>query len=152
HRGEDLASRKRRSATVLPGWPGAALPRRGSKSGPCGRPAVGRAPMRDACLRWPLVRCCVPACVPSSRRTDWPMADARGFSGTLMSVYSGQLKQVSSEQLRFLSGRNKKATLLWIECGSCNGESMAILGAEGPGKTGDNLSDFLEDGQVRLLW
>jgi len=69
-----------------------------------------------------------------------------------MSVYSGQLEQLSPEQLRFLSRRNKKATLLWIECGSCNGESMAILGAEGPGKTGDNLSDFLEGGQVRLLW
>ena len=29
---------------------------------------------------------------------------------------------------------------------------MAILGAEGPGKTGDNLSDFLTSEQVRLLW
>jgi hydrogenase small subunit len=29
---------------------------------------------------------------------------------------------------------------------------MAILGAEGLGKTGDNLSDFLADNQVRLLW
>src|SRR5215813_633121 len=48
--------------------------------------------------------------------------------------------------------REKEATLLWIECGSCNGESMAILGAEGPGKTGDNLSDFLTSEQVRLLW
>ena len=25
-------------------------------------------------------------------------------------------------------------TLLWMECGACSGESMAILGAEGPGK------------------
>src|SRR6185369_15066637 len=49
-------------------------------------------------------------------------------------------------------GQNKEATLLWIECGSCNGESMAILGAEGPGKTGDNFSDFLENDQIRLLW
>ena len=24
-------------------------------------------------------------------------------------------------------------TLLWMECGACSGESMAILGAEGPG-------------------
>lgn len=29
---------------------------------------------------------------------------------------------------------------------------MAILGAEGLGKTGDNLSDFLTGEQVRLLW
>src|SRR5262245_8488882 len=29
---------------------------------------------------------------------------------------------------------------------------MAILDAEGPGKTGDNLSDFLTGEQVRLLW
>jgi hydrogenase small subunit len=69
-----------------------------------------------------------------------------------MSVYSGQLKQLSAEQQQFLIGRDKEATLLWIECGSCNGESMAILGAEGLGKTGENLSDFLEDEQVRLLW
>ena len=51
-----------------------------------------------------------------------------------------------------LFGQNKKSTLLWIECGSCNGESMAILGAEGTGKTGDNLPDFLQAEQVRLLW
>ena len=69
-----------------------------------------------------------------------------------MFKYSHQLERASSEQLKNLSGRNKEATLLWIECGSCNGESMAILGAEGPGKTGDNLSDFLEDQQIRLLW
>src|SRR5262245_65242154 len=69
-----------------------------------------------------------------------------------MSVHSGQLKQVSLERLRAFSDRDKEATLLWIECGSCNGESMAILGAEGPGKTGDNLSDFLTGEQVRLLW
>src|SRR4051794_4586915 len=62
-----------------------------------------------------------------------------------MSVYSPPLDQD-------FFGQNNKATLLWIECGSCNGESMAILGAEGPGKTGDNLPDFLEDEQVRLLW
>src|SRR5262249_62083999 len=43
-------------------------------------------------------------------------------------------------------------TLLWIECGACGGESMAILGAEGPGKGGDNLPDFLEAHDVRLLW
>jgi len=45
-----------------------------------------------------------------------------------------------------------QATLLWLECGSCSGESMAILGAEGPGKEGYNLLDFLELNQVKLLW
>ena len=44
------------------------------------------------------------------------------------------------------------ATLLWLSCGACNGESMAILGAEGPGQGGENLLDFLEQYQVRLLW
>ena len=62
-----------------------------------------------------------------------------------MPIYSDPLDEVSF-------GQNKQATLLWIECGSCNGESMAILGAEGPGKPGDNLPDFLADEQARLLW
>ncbi|HKE56887.1 MAG TPA: hypothetical protein VKB46_09305 [Pyrinomonadaceae bacterium] len=44
------------------------------------------------------------------------------------------------------------STLLWLECGSCSGESMAILGAEGPGREGYNLLDFLENNQVQLLW
>ena len=43
-------------------------------------------------------------------------------------------------------------TLLWMECGACSGESMAILGAEGRGKRGDTLPGFLEDGGVELLW
>ena len=43
-------------------------------------------------------------------------------------------------------------TLLWIECGACSGESMAILGAEGPGIGGNNLADFLESSQLQLLW
>lgn len=43
-------------------------------------------------------------------------------------------------------------TLLWMECGSCSGESIAILGAEGLGKGGDNLLDFLEHDHVQLLW
>ena len=43
-------------------------------------------------------------------------------------------------------------TLLWIECGACSGESMAILGAEGRGKRGDTLPGFLDDHGVRLLW
>ena len=45
------------------------------------------------------------------------------------------------------------ATLLWMECGACSGESMAILGAEGPGKEeGYNLADFLKSQRVKLLW
>ena len=43
-------------------------------------------------------------------------------------------------------------TLLWMECGACSGESMAILGAEGPGMGGDNLPDFLESSRLQLLW
>src|SRR5262249_38988341 len=43
-------------------------------------------------------------------------------------------------------------TLLWMECGACSGESMAILGAEGPGLEGDNLPGFLESYDVQLLW
>jgi uptake hydrogenase small subunit len=43
-------------------------------------------------------------------------------------------------------------TLLWIECGACSGESMAILGAEGRGKHGDTLPGFLDEHRVRLLW
>jgi Ni,Fe-hydrogenase I small subunit len=43
-------------------------------------------------------------------------------------------------------------TLLWIEAGSCSGESMALLGAEGPGRGGDDLLAFLERHGVRLLW
>jgi uptake hydrogenase small subunit len=43
-------------------------------------------------------------------------------------------------------------TLLWMACGACSGESMAILGAEGRGKRGDTLPGFLDDRDVRLLW
>ena len=43
-------------------------------------------------------------------------------------------------------------TLLWIACGACSGESMAILGAEGRGKRGDTLPGFLDEHGVRLLW
>lgn len=43
-------------------------------------------------------------------------------------------------------------TLLWIESGSCSGESMAILGAEGSGQQGYNLMEFLENEHVQLLW
>lgn len=46
-----------------------------------------------------------------------------------------------------------RATLLWIESGACSGESMAILGLDGPFARGDyNLAQFLEDEHVRLLW
>ena len=43
-------------------------------------------------------------------------------------------------------------TLLWIACGACSGESMAILGAEGRGKRGDTLPGFLAEHDVELLW
>jgi uptake hydrogenase small subunit len=43
-------------------------------------------------------------------------------------------------------------TLLWMACGACSGESMAILGAEGRGKRGDTLPDFLAEHDVGLLW
>ena len=45
-----------------------------------------------------------------------------------------------------------RPTMLWIESGSCSGESMAILGAEGAGKAGDNLAGFLLANHVDLLW
>jgi uptake hydrogenase small subunit len=51
-----------------------------------------------------------------------------------------------------MMGRDVEPTLLWMECGACSGESMAILGAEGRGKRGDTLPDFLEQHGVRLLW
>ena len=45
-----------------------------------------------------------------------------------------------------------RKTLLWIESGGCSGESMAILGLDGPSATGGyNLAQFLEDEAVRLL-
>jgi Ni,Fe-hydrogenase I small subunit len=44
------------------------------------------------------------------------------------------------------------STLLWLACGACSGESMAILGVEGVGKGGDTLLDFLELYHVQLLW
>lgn len=44
-------------------------------------------------------------------------------------------------------------TLLWIEFGGCSGESMAILGLDGPFVIeGYNLAQFLEGEGVRLLW
>jgi Ni,Fe-hydrogenase I small subunit len=43
-------------------------------------------------------------------------------------------------------------TLLWMACGACSGESMAILGAEGRGKRGDTLPGFLDENGVSLLW
>ena len=44
-------------------------------------------------------------------------------------------------------------TLLWLECGACSGESMAILGLDGPSERGQhNLATFLENERVRLLW
>jgi uptake hydrogenase small subunit len=43
-------------------------------------------------------------------------------------------------------------TLLWFHSGSCSGESMAILGAEEVGQSGQDLLTFVEDMQVQLLW
>jgi uptake hydrogenase small subunit len=44
-------------------------------------------------------------------------------------------------------------TLLWIQCGACGGESMAILGLDGPSERGQyTLAGFLENERVRLLW
>jgi Ni,Fe-hydrogenase I small subunit len=43
-------------------------------------------------------------------------------------------------------------TLLWMECGACSGESMAILGADGPGHEGRDLLQFLDGHHVHLLW
>ena len=42
----------------------------------------------------------------------------------------------------------ERPTLLWMECGACSGESMAILGAGGS----DTLPDFLDRHHVQLLW
>ncbi|MGZ6571838.1 MAG: NADH-quinone oxidoreductase subunit B family protein [Solirubrobacteraceae bacterium] len=47
---------------------------------------------------------------------------------------------------------DERPTLLWMECGACSGESMAILGAGGPAETADTLPDFLDRRGVRLLW
>src|SRR3954451_23110108 len=47
---------------------------------------------------------------------------------------------------------NPRPTLLWMACGSCSGESMAILGAQGRGKGGETLPAFLAAHGVRLLW
>jgi Ni,Fe-hydrogenase I small subunit len=40
-------------------------------------------------------------------------------------------------------------TLLWVSCGSCSGESMALLGVDGQAT---DLLDLLEHDGVRLLW
>ena len=45
----------------------------------------------------------------------------------------------------------ERPTLLWMECGACSGESMAILGAGSADET-DTLPDFLERHGVELLW
>jgi Ni,Fe-hydrogenase I small subunit len=45
-----------------------------------------------------------------------------------------------------------RPTLLWMACGSCSGESMAILGAEGRGRRGDTLPGFLADHDAELVW
>jgi uptake hydrogenase small subunit len=45
--------------------------------------------------------------------------------------------------------RDTASTLLWIGCGSCSGESMAMLGVDGQAT---DFLDFLEKDGVRLLW
>jgi Ni,Fe-hydrogenase I small subunit len=40
-------------------------------------------------------------------------------------------------------------TLLWIGCGSCSGESMAVVGVDGQAT---DLADLLEQEGVTLLW
>jgi uptake hydrogenase small subunit len=39
-----------------------------------------------------------------------------------------------------------------MACGACSGESMAILGAQGRGRRGDTLPDFLAEHDAELLW
>ena len=39
--------------------------------------------------------------------------------------------------------------MLWVSCGSCSGESMALLGVDGQAT---DLLDLLEHDGVRLLW
>ena len=51
-----------------------------------------------------------------------------------------------------LRSMGRQPTILWMECGACSGESMAILGAEGRGKPGHTLPAFLEDHGAHLLW
>src|SRR5262245_8262587 len=58
----------------------------------------------------------------------------------------------TTQQTRREAQGGKMATLLWMACGACNGESMAILGVEGPSNGGNNLLDFLEQHHVQLLW
>jgi hydrogenase small subunit len=43
-------------------------------------------------------------------------------------------------------------TLLWIESGSCSGETLSLLGAEGPGSRAPSFLEFLEETRLRLLW
>src|ERR1700757_2289615 len=47
------------------------------------------------------------------------------------------------------SSKPKLPTMLWISCGSCSGESMAMLGVDGQAT---NFLDLLEHDGVRLLW
>src|SRR5262245_23947559 len=43
-------------------------------------------------------------------------------------------------------------TLLWIESGSCSGESMSILVVDGTCKESDNILGFIEKYNIELLW
>src|SRR6476469_5666335 len=53
---------------------------------------------------------------------------------------------------RPLREEGERPTLLWMECGACSGESMAILGAGGAGETAHTLPHFLDRRGVQLLW
>jgi uptake hydrogenase small subunit len=50
------------------------------------------------------------------------------------------------------SNEGERPTLLWMACGACSGESMAILGAGGPDQAAETLPDFLDRRGVQLLW
>ena len=43
----------------------------------------------------------------------------------------------------------KPPTMLWIGCGSCSGESMAMLGVDGQAT---DFLDLLEHDGIQLLW
>src|SRR5262245_26608297 len=43
-------------------------------------------------------------------------------------------------------------TMLWMETGSCSGETLSLLGAEGPGSHAPSFLEFLDECRLRLLW
>ena len=75
-----------------------------------------------------------------------PRRDLHGPSGR------DQADRSISTSVATVPNEGGRPTLLWMECGACSGESMAILGAEGPGQTAETLPDLLERHDVELLW